>query len=322
MRLGLLARGDDPIANHLGQLAQQAGAEAWVIPLTDVTYGAGRWRVDTLDLGSLDAFVLRQFPGTIAPPPDENCDRDRLWQHALAQRERSELAQSCILALEHIGKPMINSWRATMATEMKAWQLEALRAAAVTVPDTCITRDLPTALGFASGRPCIMKPLSGGAHTRNFDAAVIEHCREQGVLGAAPVILQALVPGVDVRVTLLAGDVLSAVEIPTAHLDYRSDPSYAAGGQTYIQTSLPAAVLDMCSTAQRACGQVFSGIDLRRGPDGFVLLECNSAPVYLDIEHKTGADISARLLRYAMQRARGNVTPADGSPTRRRPLEP
>lgn len=40
------------------------------------------------------------------------------------------------------------------------------------------------------------------------------------------------------------------------------------------------------------CHQVVSGIDLKLGAGGYVMLEANSGPVYLDIEQKTGAPIT------------------------------
>lgn len=64
---------------------------------------------------------------------------------------------------------------------------------------------------------------------------------------------------------------------------------------------MPRAVEALCLRAAAALGQTLSGIDLKfpggsLGLEGYVMLEANSAPVYLDIEHKTGAPITAAVL--------------------------
>ena len=47
------------------------------------------------------------------------------------------------------------------------------------------------------------------------------------------------------------------------------------------------------------CHHVLSGVDLKRDSHGtYTLLEANSAPVYLDIERKTGAPITERIVMW------------------------
>jgi hypothetical protein len=44
------------------------------------------------------------------------------------------------------------------------------------------------------------------------------------------------------------------------------------------------------AAARGACGMVFTGIDVRRRPNGaFVVLACNSSPMFAAIERRTGA---------------------------------
>jgi glutathione synthase/RimK-type ligase-like ATP-grasp enzyme len=64
-------------------------------------------------------------------------------------------------------------------------------------------------------------------------------------------------------------------------------------------TSGEVKAIDAFLKSSTLCRHVLSGVDLKRRANGdYVLLEANSAPVYLDIEQKTGAPITARILDY------------------------
>jgi glutathione synthase/RimK-type ligase-like ATP-grasp enzyme len=64
-----------------------------------------------------------------------------------------------------------------------------------------------------------------------------------------------------------------------------------------VEHVLPKEVEEMCLKAARLCHHTLSGLDLKhRGGLDYVLLEANSAPVYLDIELKTGAPISKTIV--------------------------
>ena len=142
----------------------------------------------------------------------------------------------------------------------------------------------------AEGVQAIAKPLIGGATAKLIDAAARARLES---LGPAPIILQERVPGDDVRVTLVNGAVVSAVTIPSAALDYRDDPAYAAGAASYQALDLPRAAREVAVRAAALCAHRISGVDLKRTADGrFVLLEANAAPRWLDIEEKTGAPIT------------------------------
>ena len=46
-----------------------------------------------------------------------------------------------------------------------------------------------------------------------------------------------------------------------------------------------------CRQAASACGMAFTGIDVRRRPDGgFAVLECNPSPMFAGIQRHTGAE--------------------------------
>lgn len=117
----------------------------------------------------------------------------------------------------------------------------------------------------------------------------------------SPVIFQSQVLGTSVRLTLIGEELVSAVSIPTSHMDYRQDPVYASGQQLYEKVMVPDELVQKCVTLMRACGLVFSGLDFIKRPDGsYVFLEANSSPIYLDIEQKTKTPITEKLVEYML----------------------
>lgn len=208
---------------------------------------------------------------------------------------RAEAIREWLRMLDARGIPVINAPTPTS----KYYQLDALQRAGVPIPRTCITSSQAAAKQFVErvGGQAIYKPLPGGSFCRKVDEAF---WKDEYNNFAEPVIFQQFVPGVDVRVNMLEGAVLSAHHIITSRddvLDYRTDPQYKDGAITYKPIQLPEHVIAYCDQAMRCLGLRFSGIDLRMTSDNqFTLIECNSMPAYLDIEMKTGTPITDLLI--------------------------
>jgi glutathione synthase/RimK-type ligase-like ATP-grasp enzyme len=169
----------------------------------------------------------------------------------------------------------------------------------VPIPATVITNSPRVAREFESAlaAPLIVKPVTGGALTRSFDAAAIAHLEESD--GAQPVILQERVFGADLRLTLVDDEVVSAVELGSGDsVDYRGAPDYQSGAS--LQSFQPDDELcDLARTAARVCDQTLSGVDVKRRKDGsYVVLEANGAPVFAGLEESTGAPISSRVVEW------------------------
>ena len=79
-------------------------------------------------------------------------------------------------------------------------------------------------------------------------------------------------------------------------VDYRDDPAYRAGHARYEPIALPADVEALVLRAAAVCRHLWSGVDLKRDGARWTLLECNAAPRFLDVEHKTSHPITAALL--------------------------
>lgn len=307
MRLGVFGRLDDPLSEHTEQRARARGWDVLRVPLSALVDGAPAafdgedWLFGAEEVGACDAFVLRQYPAAHALlAPSETTHTAADWyRRGMQQQERSTFAQSLLLDLELRGKPMVNRLGATQPYDHKPLQLAVLGRLGVPLPRTLIT-NFPQAarLFLAEAGACICKPLAGGAETRAVDEELLSRL---DLIQAAPVILQERVSGPDIRVTVVGDRVVSSVAIESSTLDYRSGAAYQSGGARYEEHPLPVAVASMCVKAAAALGQTLSGVDLKHaggaaGLEGYVMLEANSAPVYLDIEQKTGARITEAIL--------------------------
>lgn len=296
--VGIFARRTDPIAQHLAARLQARGAEVEIVELGRLAVGASlafdveEWLFEGVELSGLDAFYVRQVPAETAmlAEPQTTATAAEWWQRAVKAKERWHLAQSCLMHLELLGKRAVNP-AASVPYDYKPLQLAVLQRAGIRVPRTLISNFPDAVRAFAEDvGDVIFKPVGGGTETASLDEAALARLDQ---LAVAPVIFQERVKGPDIRVTIVAGRIVSCVEIPTSTaVDYRLDPSYRAGGQQYVPHELPAEQQQWCLKAAELCHQVVSGVDLKKGADGYVMLEANSGPVYLDIELKTGAPIT------------------------------
>ncbi len=179
--------------------------------------------------------------------------------------------------------------------ESKPIQLAAFQRAGVPIPRTLISNSETAVRAFASDvGEVIFKPVAGGRET---ELLTEEKAARLHLLSAAPVIFQERVVGPDIRVTVVGGEVVSQVEIPSHPVDYRLGEAYRAGEQTYLTLELPREVQAMALKVAALCHHSISGIDFKRSADGqYVVLEANSAPMYRDIELKTHHPISQRFV--------------------------
>lgn len=303
MRLGVFARAGDPIASHLAALCERRGVDTAQFDLHAIAdheplaFDADEWMIRGDVINDCDAYFVRNYPAPMAPVGDaDHATTGAEWfARGLAQLERSHLAQSCLIDLERSTKPMMNPLLASGPFDLKPLQLGAFKQAGLRIPETVITNSPGVVRAFAKAVPrLIFKPTAGGAETRALDESAFERL---DAIRAAPVIFQERIDGPDIRVTIVGGRIVSAVEIPTPHVDYRLSDDYRAGRQHYVEHALSTDASRMALTAASLCRHVLSGVDLKRTPAGeYVLIEANSSPVYLDIEQKTGHPITEAII--------------------------
>ncbi len=185
----------------------------------------------------------------------------------------------------------VNGWRAFQLHQTKPVQLAMVAALGVPVPATLLSNDPDMVRAFVERHPrCIFKPVQGGAHTRRVTAA---HLTDENLrnLALAPVTLQEEIPGSNIRV-FVAGERVLACELATEAIDFRDDPDPAI-----VRHDLPADVSEQCLRAAQALDLLWTGIDMRRTPEGrYVFLEANPSPMFMGFERRSGLPLTESLL--------------------------
>jgi glutathione synthase/RimK-type ligase-like ATP-grasp enzyme len=307
MRLCVFGRQEDPITAHTVARARARGhavlrvARGQLSEGLPVAFHAGQWIANGEELESYDAFVLRQYPAPTAllAPPEATDTAAGWYRRSVIHGERSAFAQSLLMDLERRGKPFVNPLLQSLPFDHKALQLATFEREGIPLPRTLISNFPDAVRAFVDdtrtgGGEVICKPTAGGAEARAVDDALLARLDD---IKDAPVIFQERIHGPDVRATVVGDRVVSCVLIDSDTLDYRSGAAYQRGEARYTQHALPIDIEALCVRAARLCHHVLSGVDLKRCADGsYVVLEANSAPVYLDIEQKTGALITDAVL--------------------------
>jgi glutathione synthase/RimK-type ligase-like ATP-grasp enzyme len=317
--VGIFGLAQDPQVRAVSRELKRRGATPLLLPADALN---GQQPVSNQDgevcfagasLSECKSVYVRSVPSPHAPVirGDKALTLHAEWFPRFMQaRERTGFVVALLLSLEHAGVRLVNPPQAGAALQFKPFQLDVLRRLGAQLPRTLISNDPERIRAFHAAErdrqgEVIFKPLLGGALTRLLDEAVLaklEHVR------AAPVIFQQRIVGDDIRVVLVGDAILSAAAIrtPQPHLDFRDDPCYSSGQAQYESVRLPREVEELCRQAAKACGLCFTGIDIKRTPQGdWIFLELNSSPIYLDVERKLGDPISGALADLLLESSSG-----------------
>ncbi|AUX44285.1 hypothetical protein SOCE26_057490 [Sorangium cellulosum] len=214
-----------------------------------------------------------------------------------AFREKAAMLRGLLSRWEEAGVPLYNppssEWRC-----VKPMQLAALKAAGLPVPETLWTNDPEAVRRFAAGRRIAYKPVLGGAATREIGPEDLTDER-LAALEASPVTFQELLPGEDIRVYVLDGEVIESLRIATSALDYRQNEEEIA------RIDLPPEVERQCLAAARVLGLRWTGMDLKRDARGTLrILELNDSAMFLGFDARAGTDILGRFASALARAAR------------------
>jgi hypothetical protein len=208
-------------------------------------------------------------------------------QSFIAENDARGLFESMLIRLP---ARWVNGWRAYILHQTKPAQLAMVAALGVVVPETLVTNNPDELAGFVERhREVIFKPVQGGAHTRLVTPA---HLGPENLasLRTAPVTLQSLVAGTNVRV-FVAGERVLACEIATEKLDYRENEAPSPRPHR-----LPEHVAADGVRIARALDLLWTGMDFRLTPDGrYVFLEANPSPMFLGFERLGGLPLTEML---------------------------
>ena len=207
------------------------------------------------------------------------------------------IEDSLVTWMELTDARVVNRPSAMASNGSKPLQQELLRSHGFAVPKTLITTDPDAARRFWTDNGAVIyKSVSA---TRSIVARLTEsHLERLEHVTSCPTQFQQLVPGRDHRVHVVGDDVF-ATEVFSDADDYRYGA--LAGQPAELRNArLPDEVAERCIEVTRALGLHFSGIDLRRAPDGrWFAFEVNPSPGFTYYEANTGqpiADAVANLL--------------------------
>jgi glutathione synthase/RimK-type ligase-like ATP-grasp enzyme len=243
-----------------------------------ITYGSRR-----IDLDAVRSVFLRALgpaDGMIVSPTDGTP----------ARRRADEVGQAFAAIADALPTTVVNRPAACISNCSKPYQQQLIAAQGFATPRTLITTEPDDARHFieACDGQVIFKSVSfQRSIVRRMDAA---HARRLESLRTCPCQFQEYVPGADVRVHVVRERVF-ATEIASAAADYRY--AHVDGAERSLRpVALPSEVEERCVRLTRALGLEFSGIDLRRHPDGrYYCFEVNTAPGFMFYQRSTGQRI-------------------------------
>ncbi len=178
----------------------------------------------------------------------------------------------------------------------KPFQAQIIARYGLKPPPTLVTNDPDAVVAFRAehGR-VIYKSISAAR-------SIVRELRDEDIdrldqIRWCPVQFQALIPGADIRVHVVGGEIF-ATEIVSSHIDYR----YAKrdGGTTELNPiELDPGIAERCVELTRGLGLAFAGIDLKLTPDGdYYCFEANPSPAFSYFEANTGQPIADAVARY------------------------
>jgi glutathione synthase/RimK-type ligase-like ATP-grasp enzyme len=276
--------GDRPLASVRTELArmertallvdQRAVLETRVELCVDqVVAGTLEWNGVRLDLDKVTAAYVRPYD-PLGIPSLARAGRDSPeGRHAVAVYEALRLWSEMTSAL------VVNRLSAMASNSSKPYQLELIRAAGFSVPETVITTDPETAAEFCDRLgDVVYKSVSG---LRSIVSRVTPDKRtELDAVVACPTQFQEYVRGVDCRVHVVGGEVY-VCELESEADDYRYSERQGATVARRHVDDLPVECADRCRALASSLDLPVAGIDLRRTPAGeWFCFEVNPSPAF------------------------------------------
>jgi ribosomal protein S6-L-glutamate ligase RimK-like protein len=190
---------------------------------------------------------------------------------------------------------IVNRPSAMLSNLSKPYQAQLIVKAGFLTPTTLITNDPERVREFhnSHGRIIYKSCSSVRSIVQEWNPADPNIDR----IRLLPTQFQAFVPGTNIRVHVI-GEAVIATEIVSTATDYRY--SRRQGSDIEMRpAALPAEIEEQCRRLTVSLGLSFSGIDLKRTPQGeWYCFEVNPSPGYSFFEDHTGQAIADTLVRY------------------------
>ena len=288
MRLAVLAARTGWHTRELERAASARGHQATILPYEGLVATVGpnpglRSRSTELDL--VDLVLARIIPS--------------------GSLEQIIFRVDALHRLEDRGLPVVNSPRAIERTVDKFWTSVLLEQCGIPTPETVVCQDPEEAFtAFRALGDVIVKPLFGSmglgmVRVSDEEMAYRVFRTIEQIRGVYYLQRTIEHDGVDVRVFVIGGRVLGAIE--------RRSPGWrtnlARGG-----AARPAVLNEYHRTlairSAAAVGAEYAGVDVMTGRDGrSYVLEVNGIPGWKGFQEATGIDVAGELLEYLSARA-------------------
>jgi RimK family alpha-L-glutamate ligase len=208
--------------------------------------------------------------------------------------------------IEKRGVPVINAARAIERSVDKFYTSALLQEAGLPTPDTVVCENAAEAMAaVAAMGDVVIKPIFGSmGHglVRVSDPDVAFRVVRSLEQLRTVFYVQRVVDhgGRDVRVFVLGGRVLGAIERLAPDGDWRTNVS-RGGRATAIE--LPAEWADLALRAAAVIGADYAGVDLLPSRHGGVfVLEVNGIPGWQGLQQATGLDVAAAIVEHVERR--------------------
>jgi RimK family alpha-L-glutamate ligase len=211
--------------------------------------------------------------------------------------------------VEQRGVPIMNSPRAVERSVDKFYTTALLQDAGLPTPETVVCEGADEAMvAVRRMGDVIIKPLFGSmghGMVRVSDPEIgfrVVRALEQ--LRSVFYVQRAIDHGGrDIRVFVVGGRVLGAIERRAPAGDWRTNVSNGGSAQPF---ALPPGWADLSVRAAKAVGADYAGVDLLQSTDGqLFLLEVNGIPGWQGLQQATGIDVAAAIVDEML--TRGNV---------------
>jgi glutathione synthase/RimK-type ligase-like ATP-grasp enzyme len=245
-----------------------------------------------VDLGIRKPFVPR--PDGL---PDEAPSRAALD----ASRRHLALWNAVLERLARQG-PVVNPVRSHDLHSLKPWEMAVYARQGLPAPATLATSD-PAALReppLAAAGAWVRKGLVGGyGYTEVFTPPADDDAAAE-LLGEGPLLVQERVEGDNLRAYVLDGEVLGAAVVMPARAE---DTDSRRETARVRRVELPSEAAAAAIAAARRWGMVFAAVDfmVEARSGRHLILECNSAPFFVNFEKQTGVAVADALAGYLVR---------------------
>jgi len=207
--------------------------------------------------------------------------------------------------LESLGIAVINSSSSIDMVKDKLQTSQLLAKHGIPIPKTMLVRWPINAALVASeiGFPCVVKVITGsygkGVHLcQSMSAfnALMEFI--ESLNAKKTMIIQEFIDakvGSDLRVWVVGGKVIGAMQRTSANNDFRANISGGGKGQQY---EINEEIEFLARETAKIMGLDIAGIDLLFDKEGFKVCEANSAPGFEGMEQYCNMDIAKAIIDY------------------------